>query len=62
MSTLSKIKATTITPILLGLFLLIIGGIISYYSYSLNGVPRVFGPMGILVVISGVIVIITMER
>lgn len=62
MSTLSKIKSTTIIPILLGLILLIIGGLVTYYSYNLNGIPRVFWPIGILVVISGVIVIISLER
>lgn len=62
MSTLSKIKITTIIPILLGLLLLIFGGIIAYNSYNLNGVPRAFGPLGIFVAISGLLVILAMER
>ncbi|MBM3291986.1 hypothetical protein FJY84_04840 [Candidatus Bathyarchaeota archaeon] len=62
MSALSKMKSIAILPILLGLILLIIGGFVTFYSYNLNGTPRVFWPIGMLVAISGVIVIISMER
>jgi hypothetical protein len=62
MSTLSKIKITMIIPTLLGLLLFIFGGIIAYTSYNLTGVPRAFGPLGVIVAISGLLVIIAMER
>jgi hypothetical protein len=62
MSTLSKIKITMIIPTLLGLLLFIFGGIIAYTSYNLTGVHRAFGPLGVIVAISGLLVIIAMER
>ena len=62
MSALSKIKFTMIIPSLLGLLLLIFGGIIAYNSYNLNGIPRAFGPLGVIVTISGLLVILALER
>ena len=62
MSTPSKIKITIIIPTLLGLLLLIFGGLIAYSSYTLTGIPRAFGPLGVIVAISGLLVILAMER
>ncbi|MBN1683681.1 hypothetical protein JW865_09040 [Candidatus Bathyarchaeota archaeon] len=62
MSTRLKIKNTTIIPLIYGLLLFVIGAIIAYYSYSLDGAPRAFTPMGLFVTFTGILIIFCMER